>query len=470
MNIEETHTLGSESLDDWLSDTSEEEIHAPSSRSLDDSLSDGGIHPTINFTGGIGGAGGNSGLSGGMGGNGEGPRLYFSRGSSSNNPRINPRRRDLSDFRLRSVRLGDIDIVRSLEIQETRTPLACPNLKHDVLRNFHSARVTSHRRPLTVVSYDGQNAAAAKKQWEMDVENFKKMRHPNLIQMYGILRSHYGFAIIFHGDSIPYAEYLYLYQEAMANHSMRSRFSRSFNTAMNYLSTLEIDWSQLVYAPFVNLDTGHFILFVIFEDNVYFEFSSNNTASNTASGGSGISANLQHIIINGGSGGSGGRGGQHGGLGGTGQGPQIHVFGVNTWNVNMQDGANLFAHPGQQTFPLPNADMSMPQREHAADSGIPPPSSHSPLETLQLRGEISRLSQRIDELTGRLDGLGGVPALLKNMAMQLGTRGSPNSADLDRPMPVAEPVPPVLVHSSSRGREKQRSCPWPFSGWEYARR
>ncbi|KAK6996422.1 hypothetical protein R3P38DRAFT_2799735 [Favolaschia claudopus] len=193
--------------------------------------------------------------------------------------------------------------------------------------------------------------------------------------MYGIMGHSRFFAIIFYGSAIQFLTQnicTCIRTQWRGKDSMRSRFSRSFNHQLN-----------------------------------------------SRSGCHELPIHIENRL--GGSGGSGGRGGQHGGLGGTGQGPQIHVFGVNTWNVNMQGGAtpDLFAHPSQQTPPLPNSESSIPPREQAAENSIPHPSFHSSPEIVQLREEMTRRAEGVDARFSEIS------AVLRDLAVQLGTRAGP---------------------------------------------
>ncbi|KAK6981640.1 hypothetical protein R3P38DRAFT_3293726 [Favolaschia claudopus] len=168
----------------------------------------------VSMPGGVGGPGGRGGQDGGTGGNGEGGRLYISSTHAVVNIRGH-RLNDLDDqdsqddFNFRRIRWGDVHLQR----------LSAPQNRCSV-RIVRSAKINGGA--FTVATYEGNSAEWASpipcaetvcdrcfQQWKRDVE-----MHENILQLYGTVRHRKICASVFHGDVVPFKEFLKPYQHS----------------------------------------------------------------------------------------------------------------------------------------------------------------------------------------------------------------------------------------------------------------
>ncbi|KAK6984808.1 hypothetical protein R3P38DRAFT_3102997 [Favolaschia claudopus] len=178
--------------------------------SLGSTLS-GSLVTTVNVSGGRGGPGGRAGQRGGTGGNGEGPRVYLSSKSTVVNVRgsqyglpVNDSSdwESLLDSNFRRIPLGDLFLQRQLYVNgpDDRVDFG---RKRCSVRIVRSAEIRS--RKFTVATYQGDNAET---EWKENVERYMNIRHKNILQLYGTVRSRNIWAAVFHGDFIPIKDFL----------------------------------------------------------------------------------------------------------------------------------------------------------------------------------------------------------------------------------------------------------------------
>ncbi|KAJ6464549.1 hypothetical protein C8R45DRAFT_501747 [Mycena sanguinolenta] len=127
------------------------------------------------ITGGVGGPGGDAQDqgTGGSGGSGHGPTLNF----------YNSSKESLSPFR--TILLGDLDLVKCLDGQ---SGVGRRRNQRAGVRRMYSANlvVRESERKVTVAIYQGNGA---EEEWRRDYAAYESIRHPNILQLYGVVNS-----------------------------------------------------------------------------------------------------------------------------------------------------------------------------------------------------------------------------------------------------------------------------------------
>ncbi|KAF7353135.1 hypothetical protein MSAN_01501000 [Mycena sanguinolenta] len=57
---------------------------------------------------------------------------------------------------------------------------------------------------MTVAMYEGDGAEEA---WKQHLEKYEALRHPNIMQIYGLVSTKNLYAMVFHDELIPYAQF-----------------------------------------------------------------------------------------------------------------------------------------------------------------------------------------------------------------------------------------------------------------------
>ncbi|KAF7353105.1 hypothetical protein MSAN_01497800 [Mycena sanguinolenta] len=142
---------------------------------------------SYHITGGFGGSGGEGLDQGGDGGTGQGPTVYFGQ----------PQERELSKFR--TIPLGDINLMKTIDLDPRSDVVGCRSRGVGVRRLYH-AEIRRDPGTMTVAMYQGDGA---EEKWRQHVA-----KHPNIMQLYGIVSTKGFHAMVFHDELIPYRQFL----------------------------------------------------------------------------------------------------------------------------------------------------------------------------------------------------------------------------------------------------------------------
>ncbi|KAF7359899.1 hypothetical protein MVEN_00715600 [Mycena venus] len=106
-----------------------------------------------------------------------------------------------SDFRI--IPLGDIDLQHEICLHRGSAVVGRRHERASV-RRVYSARVDGRNTPMTVAMYQG---CGAEEEWRQDIAKYI-LSHPTLVQMCGAAISGGIHATFFHGDLIPFENFL----------------------------------------------------------------------------------------------------------------------------------------------------------------------------------------------------------------------------------------------------------------------
>ncbi|KAK6981620.1 hypothetical protein R3P38DRAFT_416736 [Favolaschia claudopus] len=196
--------------------------------------------------GAVGGPGGRGGRDGGSGGNGGGSRLYISRAQTV---QVNVRGRrqyglndsgdsdqdSPDDFNFRRIRWGDVYLQRQLYVDGPASdrPWFYNDRCRSSVRIVRSAKIDG--REFTVATYEGNSAA---KEWKEDVEKYMEIRHESILQLYGTVRCPNICAAVFHGDFIPYKDFVQNYHHsAILTCYIQFYVAQELGTVQKYIHT-----------------------------------------------------------------------------------------------------------------------------------------------------------------------------------------------------------------------------------------
>ncbi|KAF7353187.1 hypothetical protein MSAN_01506300 [Mycena sanguinolenta] len=134
------------------------------------------------INGGRGGSGGEGGDQGGDGGIGQGPTVYFSQ----------PQAPEASG--IQTIRLEDIKLTRTIRLDPHSDVVGCRSRGVGVRRIYH-AEIRRDPGTVTVAMYQGDGA---EDEWRQDVAKYELIRHPNVMQLYGLVSTKKLYAMVFH--------------------------------------------------------------------------------------------------------------------------------------------------------------------------------------------------------------------------------------------------------------------------------
>ncbi|KAF7353215.1 Kinase-like protein [Mycena sanguinolenta] len=163
----------------------------------------------VDITGGFGGSGGEGGDQGGDGGTGQGPTVYFGQ----------PQEREPSEFR--TIRLGDIKLIKEFKEMRSNAQLSVVSPRWSAVgrqtpratvRRVYKAKLEGRESGhMTVAVYEGDGAEET---WNEHLANYESIRHPNVMQLYGLVNTQRLRGMVFHDELIPYDQFFRRFQHS----------------------------------------------------------------------------------------------------------------------------------------------------------------------------------------------------------------------------------------------------------------
>ncbi|KAJ7025830.1 hypothetical protein C8F04DRAFT_1127236 [Mycena alexandri] len=88
---------------------------------------------------------------------------------------------------------------------------------------------------MTVVMFEGDSA---EQEWQQDIATYSGLRHPNILQIYGVASSGSIHAAVFHGDLVPLHQFLHLHKHSpVLKVYIRASTMEQFGRADDYLTS-----------------------------------------------------------------------------------------------------------------------------------------------------------------------------------------------------------------------------------------
>ncbi|KAF7353216.1 hypothetical protein MSAN_01509300 [Mycena sanguinolenta] len=180
---------------------------------------------TYIINGGRGGSGGEGGDQGGYGGAGHGPTVNFSQ----------PQAREELGFQ--TIRLEDINLMKTIRLDPHSDVVGCRSRGVGVRRIYH-AEIRRNPGTVTVMMYQGEGA---EEEWRHHVAKYESIRHPNIMQLYGLVSTKNLYAMVFHDELIPYRQFLDRFEHSpiltvyIAGYCLIGK-NTEFKEATNYIS------------------------------------------------------------------------------------------------------------------------------------------------------------------------------------------------------------------------------------------
>ncbi|KAF7353207.1 hypothetical protein MSAN_01508400 [Mycena sanguinolenta] len=138
----------------------------------------------VDITGGFGGSGGEGRDQGGDGGIGQGPTVYFGQ----------PEARESS---------RDVKLVKEVRLSPQSGVVGRQSAGVGVRRIYH-AEICRDPETVTVAMYQGDGM---EEEWRQHVAKYESIRHPNIMQLYGLVSGKGLHAMVFHDELIPYDQF-----------------------------------------------------------------------------------------------------------------------------------------------------------------------------------------------------------------------------------------------------------------------
>ncbi|KAF7334337.1 hypothetical protein MSAN_02378600 [Mycena sanguinolenta] len=192
--------------------------------------------------------GGEGGAQGGDGGTGHGPTVYFGQSEA----------REPSEFR--TIRLGDLKLIEEFKEMRSspRWSVVGRQTPRATVRQVYKAKLEGRESShMTVAMYEGDGAEEV---WNQHLANYESIRHPNIVQLYGFVRTKWLRGMVFHDELIPYLQFRRRFEHSSILRTYIIAYCiTEFREATNYIENVSRE-SLIETSVWIRPSTGELCL------------------------------------------------------------------------------------------------------------------------------------------------------------------------------------------------------------------
>ncbi|KAJ7739104.1 hypothetical protein B0H14DRAFT_490062 [Mycena olivaceomarginata] len=129
--------------------------------------------------------------------------------SHVNNHVHSPPQEQLAAFRM--ILLGNIKLIKELRVNDESGVVGRQNRGTRVRRMYSAKVMGGETGQVTVAMYQG---ARVEEEWRQHLTIYESLRHPNVMQLYGLANTSALRAMVFHDDLIPFDQFIGRFQHS----------------------------------------------------------------------------------------------------------------------------------------------------------------------------------------------------------------------------------------------------------------
>ncbi|KAJ7767566.1 hypothetical protein B0H14DRAFT_2968868, partial [Mycena olivaceomarginata] len=115
----------------------------------------------------------------------------------------NPPPEEPSAFR--TILLGDLDLIKEIHL-DNESGVTDRQKRGGGVRRMYSAKIVGgESRPMTVAVYQGDGAEES---WRQQVARYESIRHPHIMQLFGLVKTRGLRGMVFLNELIPFRHFL----------------------------------------------------------------------------------------------------------------------------------------------------------------------------------------------------------------------------------------------------------------------
>ncbi|KAJ7610577.1 hypothetical protein DFH06DRAFT_1485565 [Mycena polygramma] len=174
--------------------------------------------------------------------------------------------RDIADFRV--IPLGDLDLLHNVGSERASVVV---RRERASTRKMYAVRIPGSRPRMTAAVFQGRGTEEVRcrssepwkaefsvQEWREEVSRYSNLRHPHIIQLYGVVNTQGLHAAIFHDDLIPYKE---LQKKYHGSQLLTAYFWASLETVFSDVSEYMLPFLQRTtvrseYTVWIRSSTG----------------------------------------------------------------------------------------------------------------------------------------------------------------------------------------------------------------------
>ncbi|KAF7352157.1 hypothetical protein MVEN_01178900 [Mycena venus] len=132
----------------------------------------------------------------------------FTSNVTNKNVHTLPQGRLAGQLAFRTIPLGDINLLKEIRLDSQFGHVSRQRRRSGV-RRLYAAELEGRR--MTVAMYQGYGV---EQEWQQHVAKYASIRHPNIMQLYGLVSTDQLHAMVFHDDLIPFNQFFCRFQHS----------------------------------------------------------------------------------------------------------------------------------------------------------------------------------------------------------------------------------------------------------------
>ncbi|KAJ7369186.1 hypothetical protein DFH08DRAFT_833273 [Mycena albidolilacea] len=169
----------------------------------------------------------------------------------------------------RTIGLGDINLLNEIRMNNKSGVVGRRSQSTNARRMYYSANVVGGEPgPMTVAMYQGGDM---EEEWRQHIAKYESIRHPKIMQLYGLMSTKGLRGLVFHDELIPYLQFLERFEYSL----LLSTYINSYCTlelreARRYCSSIDIDTD---YSIWIHPATGELCVNLVMHDGAVTGFA-----------------------------------------------------------------------------------------------------------------------------------------------------------------------------------------------------
>ncbi|KAJ7369192.1 hypothetical protein DFH08DRAFT_833295 [Mycena albidolilacea] len=145
----------------------------------------------------------------------------------------------------RTILLGDIKLLKEIHMND-ESGVVGRRIQRTSARRMYSAKVVGGEPgPMTVAMYQGDDM---EEEWRQHITKYESIRHPKVMQLYGLMSTKGLRGVVFHDEMIPFNQFQSRFQHSpLLIAYINSYCNLELREALRYCSSMDIDMDHSIW-------------------------------------------------------------------------------------------------------------------------------------------------------------------------------------------------------------------------------
>ncbi|KAJ7369212.1 hypothetical protein DFH08DRAFT_833355 [Mycena albidolilacea] len=141
----------------------------------------------------------------------------------------------------RTILLGDIKLLKEIRVNDESGVVGRQSQRTNARRMYYSAKIVGGEPgPVTVALYQRDDT---EEEWRQHITKYESIRHPKIMQLYGLMSTKGLRGLVFHDELIPFLQFFSRFEYS----PLLITYICAYCEAMRYCSSMDIDTDYSIW-------------------------------------------------------------------------------------------------------------------------------------------------------------------------------------------------------------------------------